>query len=96
MYVPKDKVDYYKKVNELSFTEKQRRIGQPVKTQSTSESEVQKESGYIYYEVKYGDTLWEIAKKYPGVSQTDILRLNDLRNARNLQVGQTLKIKKET
>ena len=54
------------------------------------------EEGYIYHKVKYGDTLWEIARQYNGVSQRDLMRLNDLSNAREIQVGQYLKIKKKT
>jgi membrane-bound lytic murein transglycosylase D len=96
VYVPKDKVNYYKKVNKLSFAEKQERIGQPVKKETSSSEQAKKQKGYIYYKVKNGDTLWEIAKKYPGVTQNDILQLNNLNNARNLKAGQLLKIKKKT
>ncbi len=97
IYVPENKVSYYKKVNELSFAEKQRRIGRPVDNKAESETNTSElNESYIYYKVKYGDTLWEIAKQYPGVTQNDILELNNLKNGRNLKVGQKLKIKKET
>jgi membrane-bound lytic murein transglycosylase D len=95
VFVPDNKTQYYKKVNQLSFEEKQRRIGRPVENNTVSES-FEKEEGFIYYKVKFGDTLWEIARKYPGVSEADILQLNQLDNARNLKAGQLLKIKKET
>ena len=47
---------------------------------------------YIYYQVRRGDTLWDIAKLYPGVSSTDLKRINNLRTDR-LTPGQVLKIK---
>ena len=47
---------------------------------------------YIYYEVRRGDTLWDIAKLYPGVSLTDLKRINNLSTDR-LIPGQVLKIK---
>ncbi|PKP39316.1 MAG: lytic transglycosylase [Bacteroidetes bacterium HGW-Bacteroidetes-15] len=50
------------------------------------------DSNYIYHKVQKGDTLWEIAKLYPGVSSTDIKQINNLSNDR-LVPGQLLKIK---
>lgn len=96
IYVPKNKVDYYKKVNTLSFAEKQKRIGQPANKADNTTEPQKRDKDYIYYKVKYGDTLWDISRKYPGVTENDIIRLNNLRNARKIQVGQYLKIKKKT
>jgi len=98
VYVPKSKVSYYKPINSLSFSEKQQRIGQPVEKKNTAiqDTETEKNGEYIYYKVKYGDTLWDIARKYPGVSQKELIRLNDLNNAKKLKAGQYLKIKKKT
>jgi len=53
------------------------------------------EAGYIVHTVKQGDTLWTIAKQYPGVSETDIIKINNLRSDR-VYPGQTLKIKVKT
>jgi LysM repeat protein len=50
------------------------------------------DANYIYYRVQRGDTLWDIAKKYSGVTTSDIKKLNNLSND-NLVPGQTLKIK---
>jgi membrane-bound lytic murein transglycosylase D len=47
---------------------------------------------YVYYKVKKGDNFWSIAKKFPGVSNHDIMRLNNIRAANSLRVGQVLKI----
>ena len=46
----------------------------------------------VYYTVKKGDTLWDIAQQYRGVSVQDIQRLNNLSNSSKLQPGQKLKI----
>lgn len=46
----------------------------------------------VYYTVKKGDTLWDIAQQYKGVSVQDIQRINNLSNSSRLQVGQKLKI----
>ena len=48
---------------------------------------------YITYQVREGDSLWEIARKYPGVSEADISRLNNITNASRIRPGQVLKIK---
>ena len=45
------------------------------------------------YIVKSGDSLWLIAKKYPGVSAQEIMELNGIDE--NLKIGQLLKIKKK-
>jgi membrane-bound lytic murein transglycosylase D len=50
------------------------------------------ESGYIIHTVKSGDTLWTIARQYPGVSGEDIIKVNNLKSDR-VYPGQTLKIK---
>jgi membrane-bound lytic murein transglycosylase D len=46
----------------------------------------------IYYTVKKGDTLWDIAQQYSGVSVQDIQKLNNLKSSSRLQPGQKLKI----
>lgn len=48
--------------------------------------------GAKHHVVKYGDTLWEIAKQYPGLSVADIKRLNNLDSDR-LKIGQKIIIK---
>ncbi|GAP67676.1 transglycosylase SLT domain/LysM domain [Bacteroidales bacterium 6E] len=105
IYVPEDKKDHYERINLLSFSAKQEMVGQPVPTnaiasQSASASNASdntpsqsQEGEFEYYTVKNGDNLWSIAQKYPGISNSDIMRLNNISNVRNLKVGQKLKIR---
>ena len=92
IYVPKGTASKYSNINNLSFEEKQKRIGkstartEEIKTEPT-------DSRYVYYKVRYGDTLWEIAKKYSGVSENDIMKLNNMTSAKSLKAGQYIKIK---
>ncbi|NOQ28246.1 MAG: LysM peptidoglycan-binding domain-containing protein [Bacteroidales bacterium] len=94
IYVPKGNAAKYADINKLSFEEKQGRIGKtvskPEKTKTTTKST---NTNYVYYKVRSGDTLWEIAKKYQGVTENDIMKLNNISSGRSLKAGQTIKIK---
>lgn len=46
----------------------------------------------IYYTVRKGDNFWTIAKKFPGVSNNEIMKLNNIKADSSLRVGQVLKI----
>lgn len=54
---------------------------------------VLKEGDYISYKVKNGDTLWSIAKQFPGVSPENLMEWNGINT--NIKVGQEIKILKE-
>ena len=97
IYVPKNKVSYYKVINRLSFAEKQKRIGKSVgkKEKLTKAVKYDKNAKYVMYKVRRGDNFWSIAKKYPGVSNTDIMELNGFKNPSSLKVGTLLRIKKK-
>lgn len=47
---------------------------------------------FVYYKVCKGDNFWSIAKKFPGVTNDDIMKLNNITKATSLKVGQILKI----
>ena len=47
---------------------------------------------FLYHIIKPGDTLWDIAKEYDGVTVEQIKRLNHIRNSHHLQPGQRIKI----
>ena len=46
----------------------------------------------VYYKVRPGDTLWNIASQYQGVSVKKIMRENRIKRANSLKPGTTLKI----
>ncbi|MBI9054113.1 MAG: LysM peptidoglycan-binding domain-containing protein [Bacteroidales bacterium] len=92
IYVPKGKKNAYANINNMSFEAKQKKIGKT----TTHAEEVKSQpidNKYVYYKVKYGDTLWDIAKKYSGVSENDIMELNNMPSGRSLKAGQMIKIK---
>jgi membrane-bound lytic murein transglycosylase D len=99
IYEPKGKSARYQGINQMSFTEKQRFAGRETRTDTgsgtTQGSGTQggSSTSYITYTVRPGDTLWEIARKYPGVDEDDIARLNGLTNASSIKPGQVIKIK---
>ena len=104
IYKPKGKSAKYKELDNKSFSEKQKFAGRSVSSGSTASADSGSASttstvssgnidDYITYKVRQGDSLWEIAQKYPGVSETDITRLNNISNAKKIQPGQLLKIK---
>lgn len=93
VYVPEKDKEKYERINDMSFVQKQATIGK------SSGTPLQKEvkpldSDFVYYTVKRGDTLWDIAQRYNGVSSNEIMKLNNLRSGRGLYIGQKLKIKK--
>jgi membrane-bound lytic murein transglycosylase D len=95
IYVPRNKLKSYQEINHMSFREKQARVGKPVtaEIENTPAPPVTTSKDYVIYTVKQGDTLWDIMKKYPGVTQEEILELNNLSNARELKAGQHIKIR---
>lgn len=56
-------------------------------TKSDTQSAVE-----IYHTVQSGDTLWDIAKKYPGVTVNDLKTVNQNLNFHHLKPGQKIKI----
>jgi membrane-bound lytic murein transglycosylase D len=133
VYVPQGQRDYFEKLSQKSFAEKQKSVNEkPVmsaspKLASTAPSKpaapdsksanadtVVAKSGvsspenkpdaigasksqdvkaeFVYYKVCKGDNFWSIAKKFPGVTNNDIMKLNNITKATSLKVGQILKI----
>lgn len=95
VYVPEGQKDKYSKLNSMSFVEKQASVGKSTKTVETKKEE-QADPNYVYHTVQRGDTIWDIAQKYAGISSDDIMKLNNLTNDRGLYVGQKLKIKRKS
>jgi membrane-bound lytic murein transglycosylase D len=95
IYVPENQKSKYDKINGMTLAQKQASVGKSV---STTKSETPKslDPNFEYYIVKKGDTLWDIAEKYAGITSTEIMRLNNLSNGRGLYIGQKLKIKRKS
>ncbi len=49
---------------------------------------------YYYYTIKKGDTLWDVAQRYKGVSVDDLKTANSHLNFNNLKTGTKIKIPK--
>ncbi len=97
VYVPKSKAEFYRSFNSMSKAQKQATLGKNYIAKSSSQKTVRKTNSgsgdYVYYTVRKNDNFWTIAKKFPGVSNYDIMRINNIKDARSLRVGQKLKIK---
>lgn len=96
IYVPRDNESYFKGFNSMTYNEKQATLGKtPSKNipKETSQQEQIDNASYIYYTVRNGDNFWSIAKKYPGVSNYDIMKINNIDDPKSLKVGQKLKIR---
>lgn len=93
IYVPQTDKAKYEKLNHMTFAQKQASIGKFVRTTTQPKKNIPLDPKYVYYTVRKGDTLWEIAKKYAGISPDDLVRLNQLKNESSLYIGQKLKIK---
>ncbi len=101
IYKPKGTSSRYAELDKMSFSQKQQFAGRAVasasSTSNSSNNSSADDSGqgeFIYYTVRSGDTLWDIAQKYPGVSDSDISRWNNLSNSNQIKPGQKIRIKK--
>ncbi len=95
IYVPEKDKEKYEKVTSMTFTQKQAMVGKSA-SPASKPTEKPVDPNYEYYTVKRGDSIWDIAQKYAGISSDEIMRLNNISNERGLYVGQKLKIKKKT
>jgi membrane-bound lytic murein transglycosylase D len=96
VYVPENQKEKYEKVNSMTFAQKQEMIGKTTTTATAAKTVTNPlDPGFEYYTVKKGDTLWDIAQKYAGISSNEIMQLNNLKNDRGLYIGQQLKIKRK-
>ncbi|HQJ81996.1 MAG TPA: transglycosylase SLT domain-containing protein [Bacteroidales bacterium] len=99
VFVDPAKADFYARVDNMSFAEKQAMIGKSVPLQPQSSQPYTgggSDGEYITYTVRNGDTIWNIVKKFDSVTISDILSLNNITDPQKIQVGQVLKIKKKS
>jgi len=59
---------------------------------SESNSAKGKDLDFIFYTVKQGDTLWKIAQQHNGISVEEIMRLNNIKNEKEIKPGQRIKV----
>lgn len=97
VYVPNKKAYTLKKINSMSFEEKNKLVYKN-KPNTRTNPNYKYDPNYIYHTVRSGENLWTIAKKYNGVSNTDIMKLNKFtdEDVRKLKPGQIIKIKKKS
>ncbi len=94
VYVPKDKTEYYSRINEMSYADKQKLNSKTATTNSaTPKKNGPIDANYEYYTVRSGDNLWTIAEKYNNISNKDLMKLNGLSESSKLWIGQKLKIR---
>lgn len=99
VFVDPSKSAYYSRINDMSQAEKQALSGstapvtQPVSTGSSTQSS---DSDFVMYTVQYGDTIWDIVKKFDNVTTSEVLALNNISDPGKIQVGQRLKIRKKS
>jgi membrane-bound lytic murein transglycosylase D len=48
------------------------------------------------YTVKQGDTIWDIMKRFPGVTESEIIQWNNISDAAKIKAGQQLKIRSKS
>lgn len=90
IYVPESKYQQYLVIDKLSFKEKQSKNYQGQQLTS-NKNEKDEECNCVYYEVKPGDTLWDIAKKFR-ISIDEIKKHNQISNTKTIQPGMVLRI----
>lgn len=97
VFVDPSRAEYYEKVDQMNFAEKQKMIGKTISSAPVIKTtQEEPNGGYITYTVRYGDTLWDIARMFDNVTTTDLLTLNNISDPGKIKVGQVLKIKKKS
>lgn len=80
VYVPSGKGESYAQAGSVKMTNK-----------ASASEQISSDGKYVYYTVRSGDSLWSIARRFPGVSNQDIMRLNNI-SGNTIKPGQKLKI----
>jgi membrane-bound lytic murein transglycosylase D len=99
LFVDPAKADFYSKINDMTFAEKQGLSGKSITVNTSAVKSMQiseQDTEYIIYTVQNGDTIWDIVKKFESVSTSEVLALNNISDPGKIQVGQRLKIKKKS
>ena len=105
VYVSTSEVARYKNINNLSLRQKQAIAAkknatppQPSAEETAENSEKPAEKpaaeseGYIIYTIKYGDTLWDISRRYPKNTVDSLKQLNNIADFSVVKPGLEIKI----
>lgn len=101
IWVPNARASHYSGIDGMTFDQKQKHSGAVTTSSQQSSStgratsttgSTSSSSAFTWYTVKSGDNPTTIAAKYPGVSASDIMKLNNIKDPRNLRPGQRIKI----
>jgi membrane-bound lytic murein transglycosylase D len=78
------------------FTNKKRIVNRSVPASKVVEQKYNTKfsNGYVSYIIRKGDTLYDIAKRYPGISAQNIMIYNHMASALKIRPGQKIKIPK--
>jgi membrane-bound lytic murein transglycosylase D len=98
IYVPRNKLERYQDINTLSFSQKQAQVGKSgsVTTDSAPVTAAVRTGEFETYTVKQGDTIWDIMKRFPGVTESEIMQWNNISDAAKIKAGQQLKIRSKS
>ena len=66
----------------------------PASSSSGGSVKTTESGGYVIYTVRSGDNLWDISRKFSGVSVNDLMKLNNLTKNSKIYPGKKLRIKK--
>jgi membrane-bound lytic murein transglycosylase D len=72
--------------------EEQKKKATETKNEVVKETTTASTDGFTYYTVRNGDNLSKIAKQFTGVTDAEIKTINNIKNEKNLVIGQKLKI----
>ncbi|HUV00524.1 MAG TPA: transglycosylase SLT domain-containing protein [Bacteroidales bacterium] len=95
IYVDPSRSEYSSKIDAMSFADKQKMTGKIVPVNPVASLPAETDGEYLTYTVRYGDTIWDIVKRFDNVTTSDVLNLNNIKDPGKIQVGQKLKIKKK-
>lgn len=95
IYVPDNKVEQYRGIDNMSLAQKQSLSGTATTTTtSAAPATTSTATGNLQeYTIQAGDTLWDIARKFPKNTVDDIKRINGITDPRELRPGRIIKLK---
>ncbi|MGQ9619906.1 MAG: transglycosylase SLT domain-containing protein [Bacteroidales bacterium] len=96
VFVDPDKADFFAKINNMTFPEKQSITGKPLPVARIPQEVQNSDPEYIVYTVRRGDTIWDIVKQFDGITVTEVLTLNNISDPSRIQAGQKIKIRKKS